>query len=826
MRKHNWMQRLLGGHDGAGTCRGLRKPVFNAAALLIVLSAAVPALSAVGPAFFPTPMQAEWGGMKRVERTYSLRAAENVPFATVREYRMRLAEWGFKDDSGAGVDFSLDKIPLSECEAVAEARHPVRTFIDNPALQAYFLETDGGDVDIKACGEDGFFYALMTFGKMTSRNGQETFLYDADITDYPAFPVRGIFEGAYGVWHLEGRLEVIDWMGEVKLNSFLYGPKGDPKIRRRWREPYDDVELFEFKRMIERAERNHIQFSYTIAPTLGFEYGSDEDFEILLSRVRQMQGLGVRSFILAFDDTMAMMYDPDDREKFSNLGEAEAFVANRLLDAMREYDPDSVLVLVPEIYAGVYEMDYTRALAGKLKEDVYIGWTGSEIGAPRIGGESLKKFVDFYGKVPSLGDNWGSLYPLVARLPETQEYTHQFTMNPYNLFGEMPVPGLGGASEPVLAPIECSAVAQFGWNPDDYSPDSSLDRLAEVYFTEEARPLFKWIMYRDFFEFTSYYVLDTDYATPIERMTEKLISGVMSGEEKISTVKRLREEIQVLIEQPDKIEEECTDPGIGAVLAKRAKDWRPWFELLEETLNNASARLEYWKEGADKTDLEMTLEDGEHGIYSTDLPPAEAGDEIFYTVRMFDDWGNTALELPPDGSWTTLVEDAEDSMIDASVDIRSLAASHTPDGDLRLCAAFGDKPKKALGTDIPAYGILVFRDDVRYDPGQTETEMNQAMMAAYLPYLSVADLVPGSELLSLLDSGAQREKKAEFMKKGNRICFAFPPVEIREDFQLGLKVIGVTLTASLDPFAIKPMDTSKVIMLYPKVNSFVVGEGG
>jgi hyaluronoglucosaminidase len=559
-----------------------------AAMLLIVISAAA-ARAAAQPAFFPTPQKAAYRAETAAAKSFAIKADKNISLATVNEYASFLGQWGFEEKEG-GVTFTLTWLPVKECEKVSFKPYQKKSMLDDPALQTYFLTVSGSGVTVKACGEDGFFYALMTFKHLYRDTDKGTIaLTGAEITDFPAFPVRGVFEGAYGVWDTEGRLGVIDWMGSVKINSFMYGPKGDRKMRRSWRELYDDIELFNFKRLIERCRKYHIQFGFVLAPPQGVSYGSDEDFAVLMRKARQLQGLGVRYFILAFDDTLGMMYHTEDRARFANLGEAEAFLSNRFHKALQDYDPDVITVMVPEIYAGVWPMDYTRSLVEKLDPEIYIGWTGSEIGAPKIDAADMKKFIEFYKRQPSLGDNWGSIFPLVARTPDIYKYTTQFTMNPYNLFGEIPIPGVGGASEPAMCQVQCASTAQFAWNPAAHDPDKMVDALASLHAKPGYEQAFKFLLYKDYYHFRGYYTLDTDYRTPQEKQWIAVRDAGGKGADAL--LQKTRAEMNAIAEKLKTIDAGAHNPEIGKSMQVRANVSEPYFEKVEAALNDLETAL-------------------------------------------------------------------------------------------------------------------------------------------------------------------------------------------------------------------------------------------
>ncbi len=232
------------------------------------------------------------------------------------------------------------------------------------------------------------------------------------------------------------------------------------------------------------------------------------------------------------------------------------------------------------------------------------------------------------------------------------------------------------------------------------------------------------------------------------------------------------------------------------------------------------AQLTYWKKDGAKTTVDMKKEDPVNGIFSAAIPASKSGEEVFYTVKAKDDWGNVAIELPPDAQITEITRDPEDATINPSMDILGVYGFFNQDGKLRLCMELKDKAKRVVDKDFAAYGLFVFGRDVRYEPNLCESELSSAWLAAYVPNLFISDIVPSSELMSLLGAGKPKEKKAEFFEKGNKFCFTFSPEIVRKDYSVGLKVVGVTLAASLSPTAIKPTDTSVAAMVYPVVHSF------
>ncbi len=236
----------------------------------------------------------------------------------------------------------------------------------------------------------------------------------------------------------------------------------------------------------------------------------------------------------------------------------------------------------------------------------------------------------------------------------------------------------------------------------------------------------------------------------------------------------------------------------------------------------SKVELTYWKNGGEKKTVEMKPEDAAQGIYAASIPAAAEGEEIFYSVGAVDSWGAAAREISPGADWQLLMGDSEDNETPPSSDIRKLEAASPAENNLRLCMELSAKPEKMSGKDLAAYAIVIFGKDVRYKPELTESELMQGWMAAYLPAFSVQDLVPANELMSLLAPSGKRQKRADFIKKENRICFSFDPSIIRDDYSAGLKVVGLTIAVNTGDMAIKPQDATHPVMLYPGVHSYKV----
>jgi hypothetical protein len=77
------------------------------------------------------------------------------------------------------------------------------------------------------------------------------------------FAVRGVIEGFYGnPWTRQQRLELVEFIAARGMNTFVYGPKDDPLVRRAWRDPYRGDDLDRLAELVERCRRNDVEMVY------------------------------------------------------------------------------------------------------------------------------------------------------------------------------------------------------------------------------------------------------------------------------------------------------------------------------------------------------------------------------------------------------------------------------------------------------------------------------------------------------------------------------------------------------------------------------------
>jgi len=213
-------------------------------------------------------------------------------------------------------------------------------------------------------------------------------------TSADAIPFRGVVEGFYGrPWGTEGRLSLLKFMGENDLNVFIYGPKDDPYHHAKWREPYPESEMRDFRRILGAARENKVAFYWAIHLGGSFKNGSEEDYAALFRKLGLMYDEGFRAFAVFFDD-----FGESDAKLHSE-------ICNRVVAEFLEKRGDCApLIMCPRVYWGWWNA-YLKELGGLLDRRVNVLWTGSWIMSD-IREADVAKATECLKRPPFVWWNW------------------------------------------------------------------------------------------------------------------------------------------------------------------------------------------------------------------------------------------------------------------------------------------------------------------------------------------------------------------------------------------------------------------------------------
>lgn len=324
---------------------------------------------------------------------------------------------------------------------------------------------------------EGLFHAVQTLRELVTEEGGSSGFAGVTVRDWPAAPVRGITEGFYGQsWSEQERLSQLDFLGRTKQNHYLYAPGDDPyRQAAHWRDPYPAEARASFRRIAERAEANHVQLGWAVAPGQGLCFSGAEDRRALLRKIDSMRALGFTAFQLQFEDVSYSEWHCDeDAETYGSGPEAaaraQAELANDVAGHLARRHPDAApLSVMPTEYYQDGATKYRTALATALHGRIEIAWTGVGVVPRTITGGELAGARSAFQQHPLVTmDNY----------PVNDYAQDRVFMGPYR--GREPAVASGSAAlltnamkQPNASRIPLFTAADYAWNPRGYRPEES-----------------------------------------------------------------------------------------------------------------------------------------------------------------------------------------------------------------------------------------------------------------------------------------------------------------------------------------------------------------
>lgn len=234
--------------------------------------------------------------------------------------------------------------------------------------EGYVLDIDN-NISIDGNDLSGLFYGIITLIKILKQS--DNFIEKCIIEDYPNIRYRGYIEGFYGYpWSHNDRIDLMQFGGENKFNTYIYAPKDDPYHRKSWRDLYPEEKAKEIKELAEQGHINNIKFVWTIHPGDTIDLLSEEDFKSTIKKLEQLYNLGVRQFGVLFDDISGIA-DGKKQADYINRVDTE------FVKAKKDVEP---LLTVGTRYCeawGPSMEQYFKVFLETLHKDVEIMWTGA-----------------------------------------------------------------------------------------------------------------------------------------------------------------------------------------------------------------------------------------------------------------------------------------------------------------------------------------------------------------------------------------------------------------------------------------------------------------
>jgi hypothetical protein len=263
----------------------------------------------------------------------------------------------------------------------------------------------------------------------------------------------GLIEGYYGrPWSWTARERVIETLRPHGYTFYIYAPKMDAFLRKRWREahPFETAEAL--RALAGRCQALGVRFGVGLSPfELYRDFNSAAQAD-LKRKLDEFDSWGVEDLAILFDDM---------RGDFPNLAKTQADIlhwvkdrthATRLIMCPSYYTDDPVL----DRFFGKRPPGYLEDLGRLLDRSIEVFWTGEEVCSKEYSPGHLARVAGQLGRKPFLWDN----YP-VNDGQRMSQFLHvrAFTGRPASLAEQLSAHSVNPALQPTLSCIPAITLA-------------------------------------------------------------------------------------------------------------------------------------------------------------------------------------------------------------------------------------------------------------------------------------------------------------------------------------------------------------------------------
>jgi hyaluronoglucosaminidase len=212
----------------------------------------------------------------------------------------------------------------------------------------------------------------------------------------------GVIEGFFGKpWGWPARLGAVDFLRDAGFGFYIYAPKGDPYLRRKWREPMPRDTLDQLATLGARCLTHGIDFGIGLTP---FEIYLSYDAaarELLRAKVLELNETGA--------DTLAILFD-DMRGDVLGVAELQARVIAEIIG----WSSARRFMVCPTYYSydarltrefGAPPKAYLEDLGRLLDPRIDCFWTGEKIISHGYSAQHLADVAAALGRKPFIWDN-------------------------------------------------------------------------------------------------------------------------------------------------------------------------------------------------------------------------------------------------------------------------------------------------------------------------------------------------------------------------------------------------------------------------------------
>lgn len=287
-------------------------------------------------------------------------------------------------------------------------------------------------------------------------------------------PELGLIEGFFGrPWSWTAREEAVRFLGPHGFRFYLYAPKADAYLRRRWQEPHPEAELARLMALREACRAAGVRFGIGLSPFELHLHPERGWQERLAAKLAHLAALRPDDLALLFDDMRGDVPDLAERQAAIVHFAAERSGAGRILCCPSYYSDDPVL----DAAFGARPPFYLEQLGRLLDPAIRIFWTGEEVCSREYTPGHLARVAGQLRRKPFLWDN----YPVNDGARMAQHlHLRAFTGRPAAIGAQIAAHGINPASQPLLSRIPALTLAESYQAGDDYQYGAAFARAARA----------------------------------------------------------------------------------------------------------------------------------------------------------------------------------------------------------------------------------------------------------------------------------------------------------------------------------------------------------
>ena len=282
----------------------------------------------------------------------------------------------------------------------------------------------------------------------------------------------GIVEGYYGQpWSWRARQETIAHLAGHGFGFFIYAPKADAFLRKRWREDHPPQTAEPMRRLAARCGELGVRFGVGLSPYELYLDFNDTARAFLTRKLASFDALGVKQLAILFDDMRGDTPDLAETQVRIVHWIAERSGAERFAVCPTYYTDDPVL----DRHFGERPQDYLKTLGARLDPGIDVFWTGEEVCSLQYSRGHLTRISETLRRKPLLWDN----YPVNDGPTMSQQlHLRGFTGRPASNGDLLAGHAINPALQPVLSRIPALTLAESYLRGDAYEYGAAFTHAA------------------------------------------------------------------------------------------------------------------------------------------------------------------------------------------------------------------------------------------------------------------------------------------------------------------------------------------------------------